>query len=525
MTAAIPSAPPEYSPELIQQILTTIEFRLRDLEGTANVLGEDIDGLPGAASTTEVLTGTDAEKSVTPDSLAALWEKGADVASAGTLSLGEGGYFHVTGTTTITDIDFATPKDGRWAILVFDGVLTLTHHATTLILPGAANIATAAGDACLVVQDNSDNVKVVWYHRAAQAPNILAFASTTEILTGTDTAKAATADAIAALWEKGSDVASAGTISLGEGGFFHITGTTAITDVDFATAKNGRWAWVVFDGALTLTHHATTLILPGGANITTAAGDRALFIQDNSDNVYCMAYIKAAGTPVAVVPVSLGGTGQTTEAEALGEMTQALTEDTSPDRISDMVATYDNSADTGKKVALYNLAGHAVVAHGSVSGGSSLDLALDTWSQFSVFKLYIRNLTVATDNVALNVQFSDDGGDTFEGDAADYAWHYAAASGTSTLTASGDVSDSVIELRNALGNAAGESSDFELTIFSPASSDRTRITWDGVFSVTDGSLRVTFGGAEALVAGASTDIRLIASSGNISCDYTLVGIL
>ena len=123
-----------------------------------------------AASTTEALTGTNATKGVTPDALAALWEKGGDVESGGTISLGEGGYFHVTGTTTITDIDFATAKDGRWAVLVFDGVLTLTHHATTLVLPGAANITTAAGDVCLVVQDSVDNVKVAWYTRAAVAP-------------------------------------------------------------------------------------------------------------------------------------------------------------------------------------------------------------------------------------------------------------------------------------------------------------------------------------------------------------------
>ncbi len=122
-----------------------------------------------------------------------------------------------------------------------------------------------------------------------------ALATTTEILTGTETTKAVTPDALAALWEKGSNVASAATVSLGEGGFFHITGTTTITDIDFATAKDGRFAWVVFDGALTLTHNATTLKLPGGANIATAAGDRALFVQDASDNAVCAAYVPAAG--------------------------------------------------------------------------------------------------------------------------------------------------------------------------------------------------------------------------------------
>lgn len=118
------------------------------------------------SSTTEVLSGTDPARAVTPDALAALWEKGSDVASAGTLTLGEGGYFHVTGTTTITDIDFGTAKDGRKAILVFDGALTLTHNSTTLVCPTGASITTAAGDTCLVVQDSSDNVKIAWYQRA-----------------------------------------------------------------------------------------------------------------------------------------------------------------------------------------------------------------------------------------------------------------------------------------------------------------------------------------------------------------------
>lgn len=125
-----------------------------------------------AASTTEVLTGTDSSKGVTPDALAALWEKGADVASAGAISLGEGGYFHITGTTTITDIDWATAKDGRPAMLVFDGILTLTHNATTLILPGGANIVTAAGDTAIFVQDASDNVKCVGYFRSSGKPLI-----------------------------------------------------------------------------------------------------------------------------------------------------------------------------------------------------------------------------------------------------------------------------------------------------------------------------------------------------------------
>lgn len=124
-------------------------------------------------------------------------------------------------------------------------------------------------------------------------------ATTTEVLTGTDTSKVVTPDSLAALWEQGSNVASATTVSLGEGGYFNITGTTTITDIDFATDKAGRRAWLKFAGALTLTHNASTLILPTGANIVTVAGDTAEFISEGTDVVRCVSYTRASGAALA----------------------------------------------------------------------------------------------------------------------------------------------------------------------------------------------------------------------------------
>lgn len=133
-------------------------------------------------------------------------------------------------------------------------------------------------------------------------------ASTTDQLNGTNDAKFATSDSVAALWEQGADVASAGTISLGEGGYFNITGTTTITDIDFATDKAGRKAWVKFAGALTLTHNATTLILPTGVNITTAAGDTACFVSEGSDAVRCVAYMRASGAALSSSSLTMAST-------------------------------------------------------------------------------------------------------------------------------------------------------------------------------------------------------------------------
>lgn len=99
--------------------------------------------------------------------------KGTAVASAATVVLGSGSYFHITGTVTITDIDFADAWDGRSARLVFDGKLLLTHNATTLQLPGKANITTAPGDSAIIVQDSGDNIIVLVYERANGQPNVL----------------------------------------------------------------------------------------------------------------------------------------------------------------------------------------------------------------------------------------------------------------------------------------------------------------------------------------------------------------
>jgi len=93
------------------------------------------------------------------------WSKGADVASAATLVLGDdGNYFDVTGTTgPITAI---TVPAGTLFMLQFDSTPVLTHHATNLNLPGNANITAAAGDTLVGFATTANQVKVLHYQRA-----------------------------------------------------------------------------------------------------------------------------------------------------------------------------------------------------------------------------------------------------------------------------------------------------------------------------------------------------------------------
>lgn len=94
---------------------------------------------------------------------------------------------------------------------------------------------------------------------------------------------------------KGADIASAGTTDLGAatGDFVDVTGTTTITALGTITAGIERL--VRFTGVLTLTHNATSLILPTGANITTAAGDTARFRSLGSGNWVCVSYQRKSG--------------------------------------------------------------------------------------------------------------------------------------------------------------------------------------------------------------------------------------
>jgi hypothetical protein len=91
------------------------------------------------------------------------------------------------------------------------------------------------------------------------------------------------------------DLASAGTTDIGAqaSNNVRITGTTTITS--FGTAANGVTRQLRFAAALTLTYNATSLILPGGANITTAAGDTATAVSLGSGNWVVTDFMPASG--------------------------------------------------------------------------------------------------------------------------------------------------------------------------------------------------------------------------------------
>ena len=110
-------------------------------------------------------------------------------------------------------------------------------------------------------------------------------------------------DTIDDQFSKGSDVASATSITVPDESYFDITGTTTITA--FSTENAGITKMVQFDGACQLTHNSSSFNLPTGANITTAAGDRALFRSEGSGNWRCMWFQKATGAALKIADNSI----------------------------------------------------------------------------------------------------------------------------------------------------------------------------------------------------------------------------
>jgi hypothetical protein len=147
-----------------------------------------------ALTTTGLLTAAGATLSSTLTMTAAAVNGAVrvDVASATTCAIGAAAsnYVRITGTTTITGL--GTVASGTYRDVVFDGALTLTYNATSLILPGLANIITAAGDTAGFVSDGAGNWKCLWYTRASGASVTGAVLQRVSSVTGAYSANAAT---------------------------------------------------------------------------------------------------------------------------------------------------------------------------------------------------------------------------------------------------------------------------------------------------------------------------------------------
>jgi hypothetical protein len=124
---------------------------------------------------------------------------------------------------------------------------------------------------------------------------------------------------------KAADVAAAATIDLNvDGDLVDVTGNTGITAI---TLDEGREVTVRFTGTPALTHGAS-LVLPGAANITAAAGDVAKVRGYAAGVVRIMTWQRAAQAPIGAASDTVPGIVELAtqaEQEAASDIARAVT--------------------------------------------------------------------------------------------------------------------------------------------------------------------------------------------------------
>lgn len=222
-------------------------------------------------------------------------------------------------------------------------------------------------------------------------------------------------------WAKGADVASATALPLiNDGNYFDVTGTTTITSFD--SLGVGSWIGLHFDGALTLTHNATDLVLPGGANITTAAGDEAIFVEYSSGDWRCVSYTRASGEPLIAGGMTVSAAQATTSGTAIDfnsgfpanpkRVTLKLAGVSLNGTANPLIQLFDSG---GVVTSGYSGSGSLQQSSSNVIAASTAGLIIPSALAANVISgnLHIELLDSATNTYSMSGVFSVTGGGTF----------------------------------------------------------------------------------------------------------------
>ena len=262
---------------------------------------------------------------------------------------------------------------------------------------------------------------------------------------------------------KGSDVSSATALTLGkDGNFFDVTGTTTITSI--GTQGIGSCVTLQFDGALTFTHHSTDLVLPGAANITTAAGDIAVMYEYASGDRRCVSYTKASGAAV----VAGGGA--------------------------------------------WNIIATSVASDSASLTITGLDSTYDTYA------IAVSDMHPATDDASVYFRFGDSSGIDDASDDYDYVWTMSSSDSTTHDVNKGAASKTFIQVADTVGTAAGDFFGGIYYIHRPGDgTSRPFITGHGAHTRT-GNAEVRGGALFAMRNAVITldRIQFLFSNGNIA---------
>jgi len=190
----------------------------------------------------------------------------ATLASAATTDLSTVGSQNVTVTGTTTITSFGTAPAGTFRRLVFSGILTLTHNATSLILPnGGSNITTVAGDTLEAVSLGSGNWRVTDYTTALPIITTRAWVN----FNGTGTVAIRASGNVSSITDNGT-------------GDYTINFTTAMPDANYivhVTAFSSGSTALFLAGASTYSQTTTAFRLAIRNQTTTLTDAEYIFVE------------------------------------------------------------------------------------------------------------------------------------------------------------------------------------------------------------------------------------------------------
>jgi hypothetical protein len=158
------------------------------------------------------------------------------------------------------------------------------------------------------------------------------------------------------------------------------------------------------------------------------------------------------------------------------------------------------------------------------AGAATMDFDW-TPGNYEIIRLECSQVQPATDNRDLYLRVRQGG--TAQSGASDYSW--AGTSTTHVLSPSvgplGDDNDAQIVMFRSMGDVAGETGAFELTLYDPDSAENKRITWSGqLVNLTPVQAGYTGSGAFDGNATAVDGLQLLGeSASNIAGNCTLLG--
>lgn len=323
-------------------------------------------------------------------------------------------------------------------------------------------------------------------------------------------------------WDKGADVASASGLTLGtDGNSFDITGTTAITSI--GSLGLGTVVILQFDGALTLQHNATDLVLPNGVDITTAAGDIGVFYEYASGDWRCVSFQRQAG--IQVGDLADGTDGELITWDAAGAPA------TVPVGTSGQVLTSNGAGAAPTFQAAAGGGALIFIASTDASASSTIDFTGFVAGTYDSYMFELMNVIPATDDVELWVRTSTDGGSSYDNGASDYAWGLSGVRGGS-LDEEADGSDNHIRLTfgstatQAVGSGSNEDGvSGRLYIHGPHLTKRTQVTYNVAYENANGDMCFVSGGGVRFSSADVDAVRFLFQSGNIeSGTITMYGL-